>query len=632
MKTFLTAAGRTDPVPPWIAIGGLLAFAAGPVAAANPPPAPEVVVTATRLPAELSVTPGAYVIDRQEIDARQLVTAAQALQTVPGLSVFSTGLFGLTSVRQRGAGADKTLVLIDGVPVNDASQPQGGFDFAGLDLDDIERIEVLSGPHASLWGSDAIGGVIAIASREPDGLRAALEGGSFHTVRGSIAAGRSTERWAFGITASETDSKGISAADTRNDYAAFGFPKLRNSEPDGTRNVTLGARGRFRLSDAIEIFGLARYNDSRTDIDGYPAANGFVLSDTGDVYDSRSELGQVRALIDAPFSLHNEISVSTYHLKRGASSEFGPYGYEADRRIFRWTVQRGASDDPVSFKAGAERMDNQATLSTGVEADLGASSGFAVVRLRPTGALTVTVSGRYDAPDKYRGVATGRVGAALTLGGGFGLEASVGQGFKTPTISETACDFCFAPPVQLKPEHAEGYDLGLSWRSADGRFSARANAFRIDVRDQITYAGLRYVNLARTRSRGVELIAEADLGGGFRIEGGYSYTDAIDAATGQPQVRVPKNSGSASLFWRGGKLDAALTVRAESSQADTDLDGFSPVIRPGFATADLAAGYALNDRVRLTARIENLVDAHYQEAFGFGRPGRTIYVGVKLAP
>ncbi|MGZ9098434.1 MAG: TonB-dependent receptor, partial [Brevundimonas sp.] len=160
---------------------------------------PEVVVTATRLPAIVADTPGARVIDRAAIDRRGAVFAADILQDLPGLSVVRSGAFGgVAQVRMRGASPGKTLVLVDGVPVNDPAEVNGAFDFSGLELSDIERIEVLSGPQSSLWGSDAIGGVIAFTTRDSDGLAAELEAGSFGTRRGRLAAGVSAERYGFG--------------------------------------------------------------------------------------------------------------------------------------------------------------------------------------------------------------------------------------------------------------------------------------------------------------------------------------------------------------------------------------------------------------------------------------------------
>jgi vitamin B12 transporter len=139
----------------------------------------EVIVTAERLPATLDQTPDVRVITRGEIDRRQAVFAADILSTVPGLSLSRNGGFGgVTSVKLRGAASDKTLVLVDGVVQNDPSSPNGGFDFASFDLDDVSQVEIVSGPQGSLWGSDALGGVISFTTRDLDGLRASLEGGS----------------------------------------------------------------------------------------------------------------------------------------------------------------------------------------------------------------------------------------------------------------------------------------------------------------------------------------------------------------------------------------------------------------------------------------------------------------------
>jgi len=612
-----------------------LAAAAG-ITRADPASDASVIITAARLPADLAITPDAYVVTDAEIEARQATFASQVLDTVPGVSVFSNGLFGLTSVRMRGAQSDKTLVLIDGVPVNDASQPEGSYDFAGLDLSDVSRVEVLSGPQAALWGSNAIGGVISFTTREPNGVRADAEAGSYGTTRLSGAVGRSTDTWALGLTASDIASTGISAADTRNDYTPYGLPNLHNTEADGYRDLTLGARGRVTPTDWFSLDGQLRYNKSVTAIDGFPPPD-YVLADTNDVALSESTLAYVHARVDGAFGLRNDLSVSDYNLRRGDSGESGDYGYNADRQIYRWTVAHGAASDALGFEGGVEHEADRASLSTGDEVSLGNTAAFGVVHWRPLDRLNLTGSVRYDDPQHYAAQTTGRASAALDLGAGFNLLGSVGQGFKTPTISETVCDFCFpsGPSTGLRPEHAVGYDLGLGWRSADGRFDGRLTVYGLDQRDEIVYSPtfpFRYINIDRTRSRGVELAVEAVLGAGFRLKGSYGYTDAIDLATGQQELRVPHNSGSASLFWARGPFDAALTVRSESDQADTGLDGFTPVTRPGFTVADLAGGYKVNGHIRVTARVENLGGAHYEEVYGYGEPGRSVFVGLHFRP
>src|SRR5665213_2226937 len=150
-------------------------------------PIDELVITATRLPTRLDLVTGAHVIDREELEARQAPFLEDVLATIPGVGVTRNGAFGgLAAIRIRGASPDKTLVLIDGVPVGNASEPNGTFDPSSLQTVDIERIEVLNGPQGSLWGSDAIGGVVAITPREIKGVEASAEGGTYGTARGFV--------------------------------------------------------------------------------------------------------------------------------------------------------------------------------------------------------------------------------------------------------------------------------------------------------------------------------------------------------------------------------------------------------------------------------------------------------------
>ncbi|HXQ45002.1 MAG TPA: TonB-dependent receptor [Caulobacteraceae bacterium] len=619
------------------ATGPLLASAAiaaaiGGANAAQAQDAGDVVVTAERVPAAtLASTPDAYVITDKDIQAVGAIFASDILTMAPGVTLSTSGPFGgVTGVSIRGATDDKTLVLIDGVPVNDASQPEGGFDFGPLDLGDIAKVEVLTGPQGALWGSDAIGGVIAFTTAEPKGFSLEAEGGSLDTGRIAASAGVSEPAWAVGVSAAGFTTAGVSAADVRNNYARFGLPGLHNSEADGDQESTVGVRGRWTPSDAFELDGQLRWNHARTDIDGFPPP-AFLFSDTNDVQISDSVEASLRARFRGPWGLANEVSVSSYDLERGDHGESGVFGFDARRQVYRWTVAKGAESDPVSAIVGVERENTAANLSTGARFDLGATSAFALARAKPLPPLTLLVGLRYDAPDRFRAQTTARIGATWALPLGFSVQGSFDQGFKTPTISETACDFCFAPPVPLRPEHAQGYDGGVGWRSPDGRLDMRATAYALDVTDQLAFVDGRYINIARTRSRGVEVEGEAVLGWGLRVRATYSYTDAIDATTHVNLRRVPLNGGSVTLFWAHGPFDAALSVRAEGQDLDTDLDGFTPAVRPSFAVADLAGGYALNRRVRLTARIANLTDARYEQAFGFGEPGWTFLVGLKVS-
>ncbi len=577
----------------------------------------DVVVDASRLPTYLIDAPDVQVIDRAQIDARQATFAAQILDTVPGLAVTDDGAFGgVTSVRMRGASSDKTLVLIDGVPQNDASDPNGAYDFANLDLADVERVEILQGPQSALWGSDAIGGVIAFTTRELDGWRASGEGGSLDTFDGSAGFGRRTDSWAAGVSASGYTTNGVSKAD--------GFP-----ERDPYWSWNLGGYGRVALGPNVTLDGRLGYNDSRIHIDGYNAF--FQFGDTPDIATSRSWTGNVRAVIDDPWGFKETATLGGYQISRGGS--VAGSAFTAERQDYRWTAERGAPSDAFGVDFGAERESIRASLSTGANQDLGTTSGFAVARYRPWTPLTVTGSIRYDAPDTYSGQATARFAGVLKLGAGFSVEGSWGQGFKTPTISEIACDFCDpGSATTLKPEHAEGWDASLAWRSADGGVSAKVTGYQLAVRDQIEFTDgppFHYINIDRTRTTGAELEVDARLMDRLTLQGTYAYTDAVDLGAGTPMLRVPRDTGSASLIWNDGRWGADLTVRAEGPDADEDPSTFSPATRPGFVIVSLAGSYALAHNLDLTARIEDIANTRYEEALGYGEPGQMLFIGIR---
>ncbi|MBP8062948.1 MAG: TonB-dependent receptor [Brevundimonas sp.] len=573
---------------------------------------PEVVVTATRLPAIVAETPGARIIDRATMDQRGAVFAADILGDVPGLSVYRAGLGGVTSVRIRGASQDKSLVLVDGVPVNDPSQPAGGFDFAGFDLTDVERIETLSGPQSSLWGSDAIGGVIAFTSRELDGLRAEAEAGSFETRRGRLQMGRAGDRYAVGGFVSHYESEGVSAA-------------ASGTEADGLETTAWGLNGRYALNDRIEIDGRVRHADRFAELDGFGPV------DTLDTTDTIDRSGFARLAISNVLGLDHRVTAAVSDIERSTYSAF-PSTYQGEHRLWRWQADsRGTG--PVRYAFGVEREETEADLN-GYSAGLGVDSAFGTMSWEASDRLTLNLGLRHDATDDFGGETTGRVSAAWRLDRGLTLSGAFGTGFKTPSVSQAVCDFCFVLPgtavAPLVPEYAKGGEIALGWRSADGRFDGRATLYRLEVEDQIdgffdsgTFE-FYYVNIAQTRTDGVEFEGRAVLGSGFDLSVAYAWTEAVNETTGAAVLRVPEQAGSATLGWTGGRWSGALTVRAEGDMPD------SGGTRDRFVTANLNAAWDVTETVTLNARVENLTDEDWQQLLGYGEPGRSGSVGIRL--
>jgi len=579
----------------------------------------DLVVTATRLPTPESLAPDAQVITGQEIQLKQASFAFDVLDTLPGVEVSRQGAFGgVTSVMIRGAPSDKTLVMVDGAPVNDPTSPEGTFDFSTVDLEDIDRIEVLSGPQGSLWGSDAIGGVVSITTREPNGWRASAEAGSFGTVRSTGAIGFSNDRWALGADIGWYGADGISKADAQDG----------NTERDGMESITGQVNGRYRATDWLTLDAKARINWSHVDLDSFGGPTGVI--DGPDSQHGWMATGFVRARIAGPWGVDQELRLDGMDLDRIDDSFFGgtdfPFEAKGHRLDWRWTAEKTGLG-PNSVMVGVERQDDYEDTGDGGQSAHN-WGGFAIWRFAPQGPLSTTVSIRRDDPSAYAGVTTARASGVLKLGGGFSLNGSFGQGFKAPSIFETTypCFECTPPgaAVGLRPEHAQGFDGGVSWTSPGGRLAARLTGFDLTIRDEINYELPQgYVNIDRARTIGAEAGLDAALGWGFALKASYTYAHARDG-TGAPLLRVPAHAGSLELDWTHGRAEAALVVRSQS--AAQDVYG---VIRP-FTVANLSGAWTLNPHVQLTARMENIADVHYQEAFGYGEPGFGLYVGVRL--
>jgi vitamin B12 transporter len=582
-------------------------------------PVETVTITATRLPAPLSLTPGAYVVGHDQIQQRQSPFIADVLAAVPGVSISESGAFGgVSSLRLRGASSDKTLVLIDGVPVNDPSAPAGGYDFSSTDASDLERVEVLTGPQGSLWGSDAIGGVVAITTREPNGLTAFAEGGSLTTTRGGISLGHATSRYAFGLVISTLRTDGISKADARDG----------NPEIDGFNTTTVSANARVSLTDKITLDARARYNAAATEYDaGFGSPTG--VSDSTDSSDVRTASGYVRLQARDVLGFDHSLRADLMDLDRQYHGDF-PFGADGDQQLVRWSAERQRETYGLAF--GVEHKGAQENTGDGRETQ-DANGYYAIGRWTPLKALNLTGSVRRDDPQHYQGQTTGRIAGAYEAGAGFTLKASWGQGFKAPSIFETTypCFECATPgPAKgLKPEHAEGWDVGAAW--VWGGLRAEATYFDLRVRDQINYLfPFGYSNIDRVRSTGVEAGAEARLPAGFTLRGSYTHDDAVDG-TGARLLRVPQDIGTAALGWQGRgwqghAISANLGLRAQA--AAQDVDG---TIKP-FNVAYLNADVAVTPSLSLNARIENLTDQHYQQAFGYGEPGRMVMVGLRWRP
>ncbi len=578
----------------------------------------EIIVEGLRLPTPAAETGTSLsVITAEDIEIRGYAFALDAIAAAPGVTVNQNGAFGgLASVRIRGAASDQTLVLLDGVPVGDPTAVGGGFDFSILDAADIDRIEILRGPQSTLWGSDAIGGVVNIISARPEpglGARLFAEGGSFGTFRGGAAASGAGETGDFRLSVSGIRTDGISKADEADG----------NTEEDGYNNLTFAGRGGLNLPRDLRLETVLRYTDGETEIDGFPPPD-FTLADSDDFSETEQFAGSVT--LRAPIfdgRLRNMVTAGYTDIER--NGEFGGFAQtdEGDRLILRY---QGTADlgDQIRIAFGAEREENEAN---GEETSIDGFFGLAEVR--PVPRLTLSAGVRHDDHSRFGGETTARFAGAFAATDFLTLRGSWGEGFKAPTIFQLTQTFGALPANgDLEPETSTAFDVGVELTALSERARLGVTYFDRDTENLIIFAPtFRYENLDATTAQGVETTLTLAVTDAVALDVAHAFIDAEDRETGERQIRVPRHSGDVALTYRSaGPLSGSAVLRYNGAETDgpfgEDVDSWIRL--------DLAAQYAYSGMLEIYGRIENVFDEEYQQVSGFGAPGISAYGGVRL--
>ncbi|MBA2920267.1 TonB-dependent receptor [Sphingomonas sp. MAH-20] len=599
--------------------------------------ADEIVVTSARAPQSAAETGQAVtVLDRELIVQRQAVVVSDLLAQTPGVAVSRNGgAGGFTGLRLRGAEAEQTLVLIDGVKVNDPSSPGGGFDFANLLADNIERIEVLRGPNSVPWGSQAIGGVVNIVTAPPSSdptFTARAEGGSFGTAQavanGSFTAGPVTASLGGGYFTTD----GISAART-------------GTERDGYERYAANGRVEVSLTDSIAIDLRGYFDHGRTELDGFPAPS-FTFADTPE-FSTIQELFGYAGIRAAFGSLANRAAFTIADVNRdnfdapGSSPSFIARGrverfeYQGDLKAADWAR--------LVFGAESERSrfgDGTSVFRTGID------SLWGELIVKPVAPLTLTGGVRHDDHRDFGGHTTFGANAALDLGATI-VRASYAEGFKAPTLFQLRSDF---GNPSLRPETARSIDFGVEQRLAGDVLSGSLTWFHRRTRNQIDFTACRadipvcadgarpfntYDNIAQARASGVEAAVDVRPSARLRINAAYSWLDAENRTPGNPDfakplLRRPKSSIALNVDWRAPfGLALGGTLRQVSDSADRDAFG-KRVRLDSYVLADVRAAVPVSERLELYGRIENLFDARYETVLDYNTPGRAAYAGVRV--
>jgi vitamin B12 transporter len=596
-----------------------------------------IVVTATRIPTpEIQVASSISVITADEIAERQIRTLPDLLRQVPGLNVVqSGGPGGQTSVFTRGTNSNHTKVLVDGIDVSDPSSPAGTFDFGPFLTQDIQKVEVLRGPQSGLYGSDAIGGVINIITKSGSGpaqISVSAEAGSFDTFNQAAGLSGSVDRFHYAATIEHLHSGATPV--TPLDLLAPGERRIDDYADNLTGSTKLG----FDVTDHFDIGLVARYTDSHLRLTGENEDN--FPFDFPDSAQSANDTRQYYAratghLVSFDGGLEQTLGVAFSDIKSYETNpEFPESDFFGERVKFDWqgNIRLAANELLV---LGAEHQRDEMTVP--ISASTTIDSGYAELQSSFGDAFFDTLSVRYDENDRFGGKVTYRVAPAFVIQEtGTKLKASVGTGFKAPTLSQlfqSFPDFFFFANPNLKPESSLGYDLGFEQAVLHDTVRFGATLYRNDIKNLIADNAefTTDVNIGRAVTEGVEGFVSYQPIQELTFRADYTYTQATDEILHQELVRRPKHKGSLNSDWRAtSRLSLSATVLSVGSWIDGNRDFSVPrLTAPGYTTVNLAASYDLTSHLSLTGRINNLFDRHYENPVGFLQPSLGAFAGIK---
>ncbi|HYE36115.1 TonB-dependent receptor plug domain-containing protein [Methylocaldum sp.] len=612
------------------------------------------VVTATLTETPLrQVGSSITVITAQDIANRRLNTVADILRGQPGLDVVRNGGLGqTTSVFLRGANSNHTLVLIDGVETNDPSNPGGLFDFAHLQADEIERIEILRGGESSIYGSDAIGGVINIITKKGAGalkLQGSGEGGSYDTFRlqGGVSGG--TDRLNYNLSASRLETDGFSAADK----------EMGNFERDGYKNTTVTGRVHADATDNLDFDWNLRFNKGTADLDNCGGFSEFgTLCDDPNSRSNTEQLftrgqGRLRLFdnlweqkLGIAYSLtdrRNINKVDATHPTEWETASFTGEKIKVDWQNNLYlhetnTLTLGIQNEEDRIHADDEGNSLFGPFSSVIQAKTANTTGYyGQDQINLFNRSFTTLGVRFDDHNRFGGEVTWRATQAFVIEEiGTRIKGSYGTGFKAPTLYQL-----FAPPTsfgplgnsRLQPEKSRNWDVGIEQGIWDGKLSLGATYFNNDFLNLIDFDfGTGFNNINKAESEGVETFLEFKPTDDLTLRGNYTYTRTQDHGTKLALLRRPRHKGSFDANYRiSGNTNVNLNVLLVGERDDMNFDAFERVTMQGYALVNLAGTYDVTDDIQLFARIDNVFDKKYQETFGFGTMGVAGFGGVKMS-
>ena len=607
----------------------------------------DVVVTATKTSTPLfELANSITVIDSVEIERKKNSNVLELLKTEYGLNITQQGSFGsLANVYTRGANTGHTLVLLDGIEINMPSDPGGTFDFGNLPVDNIERIEILRGPQSTLYGSDALAGVINIITKKGTGkpkFFLSTVGGSYNSYKGLAGLNGSYDFLNYSLTLSRFKTDGFSSASE----------ETGNKEKDGSSSYSTSLRLGAEITDDLDLNFIFRFTKADVDYDQFGGQFG---DDPTYVY----KLEESAFRTEGKYSAFNgfweqTLGVSIFRNVRKYSND--AFVYDASRAFY----------DGRKLKIDWQNnfyLANTNTLILGVETEKEEaeteyyifSQTFPLESILPKSSSRTTgvylqdqfklenffgtAGVRFDDHQRFGSTLTYRFAPAYIIWEtGTKLKATIGTGFKAPSLY-----YLFDPSYgnpDLNPEKSIGWDAGIEQYLWDSKLIIGATYFENYFKDLFGFdeVSFRTKNINKAETSGVEFYFTLNLLKEISTKGNFTYTDAQDKSQSStdkdlPLLRRPKIKASYEVnysFNDKANINGEIIYAGERDDKDFSQFPVQRVKLKGYSIVNLAASYKIFEFLQLYARVENLFDTDYEEVLGYATPGLSGYAGIKI--
>ncbi|HUO58038.1 MAG TPA: TonB-dependent receptor [bacterium] len=609
---------------------------------------PEVVVTANRLDMPLSqVTSSMTVIIAQDMEQKQNKTLRDALQDVPGLESSQYGGSGqISPLFTRGANGENTLVMMDGIPLNNPINPSYSYDYLDqLTLDGLRQVEVVRGPQSALYGSNAMAGVVNLVSGVGGGpLRGSLsfEGGSYGTFRenAEVLGGDATK--SFTLALSRLDSAG--------------FPIIPGgSVNNGNQNITTAFKGEAQLTSSVLEELLLRNSISHTSLDAYDPYTYLFHDDPSYYVDQKQMLLGSRThwtldpVWEQVWGLSYMENTQTYDATPNSDNAYYQQGtYFGQEAQVDWQNNLRLSEEEtlVAGLQGKEQWGNSTDTNNGyydsfynvitltdrvVNAQADQGSLYVSSQTHLADRFFANLGGRVDLHSQFGSHGTYQGGVAYIVPGvETKLKGNVGTGFMAPNLYQLN-DPNYGNK-DLKPEENTAFDLGFE-QPIGKNFQVGTTYFHNDFTDLISFdpKTFRNANINQAQSVGWESFLSTQPLPGLRLGVNYTYLWIYDVQTGVELSRRPQNQGGLNLFYTSGGFEGGVLLVYMGDRLDYDYVNFVNIINPEYFLVNLRASLKIEEHLQLFARVDNLGDRVYQEIYGYAMPRRSAFLGTKLS-